>query len=150
MRPRTCLTRLQHIRIILTIKVFHLNNPHKLNYICPRRTWVSYFKVMEMLGYINQLGLHSPISCPPLDTAQKPLDVKQLKPEIKLEPADAQKRSHPENELLGGDLDQPKIKIKTDIFKPDDLARPQIDKPIDIAQKSMETHKQPDLQTEVK
>ena len=34
------------------------------------------------------------------------------------------------NDLLfqGGDLDQPKIKIKTDIFKPDDLHRQ--DKPI--------------------
>lgn len=29
----------------------------------------------------------------------------------------------------GGDLDQPKIKIKTDIFKPDDLAHRQ-DKPL--------------------
>lgn len=32
--------------------------------------------------------------------------------------------------LQGGDLDQPKIKIKTDIFKPDDLAhRPDLEKP---------------------
>lgn len=76
--------------------------------------------------------------------------MKQLKSEIKLEPTDAQKRPHPENEMLarqreynvhipstlGGDLDQPKIKIKTDIFKPDDLAHRQ-DKPIDVGQKSL-------------
>lgn len=36
---------------------------------------------------------------PPLD-AQKPLDVKQLKPEIKLEPTDAQKRPHPEEMMV--------------------------------------------------
>ncbi|XP_063388459.1 HIRA-interacting protein 3-like [Cydia fagiglandana] len=74
---------------------------------------------------------------PPLD-AQKPLDVKQLKPEIKLEPQDVHKRPHPESEMMGGDLDQPKIKIKTDIFKPDDLAhRPDVDKPHDVSQKSL-------------
>ncbi|XP_047999076.1 HIRA-interacting protein 3-like isoform X2 [Leguminivora glycinivorella] len=74
---------------------------------------------------------------PPLDT-QKPLDIKQLKPEIKLEPQDVHKRPHPESEMMGGDLDQPKIKIKTDIFKPDDLAlRPDIDKPHDVSQKSL-------------
>ncbi|XP_063541389.1 uncharacterized protein LOC134750191 isoform X1 [Cydia strobilella] len=74
---------------------------------------------------------------PPLDT-QKPLDVKQLKPEIKLEPQDVHKRPHPESEMMGGDLDQPKIKIKTDIFKPDELAhRPDVDKPHDVSQKSL-------------
>ncbi|XP_050552981.1 uncharacterized protein LOC118274921 isoform X7 [Spodoptera frugiperda] len=91
-------------------------------------------------GY-GDVGVHKPAwppqphLLPPLDT-QKPLDVKQLKSEIKLEPTDAQKRPHPENEMLGGDLDQPKIKIKTDIFKPDDLAHRQ-DKPIDVGQKSL-------------
>lgn len=35
----------------------------------------------------------------PLD-AQKPLDIKHLKPEIKLEPTDAHKRSHPEAEIM--------------------------------------------------
>ncbi|XP_068623842.1 collagen alpha-1(XXVII) chain-like [Battus philenor] len=79
----------------------------------------------------------------PLD-AQKPIDVKHLKPEIKLEPTDAQKRSHPEAEIMGGDLDQPKIKIKTDIFKPDDLAhRPDIEKPHDITQKPLEVIQKP-------
>ncbi|XP_063628652.1 HIRA-interacting protein 3-like [Cydia splendana] len=74
---------------------------------------------------------------PPLD-AQKPLDVKQLKPEIKLEPQDVHKRPHPESEMMGGDLDQPKIKIKTDIFKPDELAhRPDVDKSHDVSQKSL-------------
>ncbi|XP_073948601.1 uncharacterized protein isoform X2 [Choristoneura fumiferana] len=78
---------------------------------------------------------------PPLD-AQKPLDVKQLKPEIKLEPSDAQKRAHPDTEMMGGDLDQPKIKIKTDIFKPDELAvRSELDKPHDVSQKSMDASK---------
>ncbi|CAH0714001.1 unnamed protein product, partial [Brenthis ino] len=84
-------------------------------------------------GY-GDVGVHKPAwppqphLLPPLDT-QKPLDVKQLKPEIKLEPTDTQKRPHPESEMMAGDLDQPKIKIKTDIFKPDDLAhRPIIDK----------------------
>ncbi|KAI8430520.1 hypothetical protein MSG28_000760, partial [Choristoneura fumiferana] len=73
---------------------------------------------------------------PPLD-AQKPLDVKQLKPEIKLEPSDAQKRAHPDTEMMGGDLDQPKIKIKTDIFKPDELAvRSELDKPHGLSHKT--------------
>ncbi|XP_032527353.2 nucleolar protein dao-5-like isoform X1 [Danaus plexippus] len=67
----------------------------------------------------------------PLD---KPLDIKQLKPEIKVEPTDPQKRQHPENEMMVGDLDQPKIKIKTDIFKPDDLHRPGMEKPHDLCQ----------------
>ncbi|XP_075983451.1 uncharacterized protein LOC142981424 isoform X2 [Anticarsia gemmatalis] len=81
---------------------------------------------------------------PPLDT-QKPLDINKLKSEIKLEPTDAHKRPHPENEMMvniynGGDLDQPKIKIKTDIFKPDDLAHRHDkpgdhQKPHDVAQK---------------
>ncbi|CAK1590575.1 unnamed protein product [Parnassius mnemosyne] len=79
----------------------------------------------------------------PLD-AQKPLDVKHLKPEIKLEPADAQKRVHQDAEIMGGDLDQPKIKIKTDIFKPDDLAhRPDIEKPHDISQKPLDVIQKP-------
>ncbi|CAB3256849.1 unnamed protein product [Arctia plantaginis] len=83
---------------------------------------------------------------PPLDT-QKPLDINKLKSEIKLEPTDAHKRPHPENEIMGGDLDQPKIKIKTDIFKPDDLAhRP--DKLSDISQKSLDVSQKPtDLQS---
>ncbi|XP_052751788.1 HIRA-interacting protein 3-like isoform X2 [Galleria mellonella] len=98
-----------------------------------------------MQGY-GDVGVHKPAwppqshLLPPLDT-QKPLDVKQLKPEIKLEPADSQKRPHPENEMMGGDMDQPKIKIKTDIFKPDDLAhRPAGEKPLDV-QKPLEPHK---------
>ncbi|KAL4711886.1 hypothetical protein ACJJTC_006055 [Scirpophaga incertulas] len=131
----------------------HQNYPHHQSFPPqqPPQAQLHMPQTHMVQGY-GDVGVHKPAwppqphLLPPLDTAQKPLDVKQLKPEIKLEPADAQKRSHPENELLGGDLDQPKIKIKTDIFKPDDLARPQIDKPIDIAQKSMETHKQPDLQ----
>ncbi|XP_013145906.1 PREDICTED: translation initiation factor IF-2-like [Papilio polytes] len=82
----------------------------------------------------------------PLD-AQKPLDIKHLKPEIKLEPTDAHKRSHPEAEIMVGDLDQPKIKIKTDIFKPDDLAhRSDLDKPHDISQKPLDIQKPPELQ----
>ncbi|KPJ01145.1 HIRA-interacting protein 3 [Papilio xuthus] len=82
---------------------------------------------------------------PPLD-AQKPLDIKHLKPEIKLEPTDAHKRSHPEAEIMSGDLDQPKIKIKTDIFKPDDLVhRPDIEKPHDISQKVIDVQKAPEL-----
>ncbi|XP_063896748.1 uncharacterized protein LOC110371710 isoform X4 [Helicoverpa armigera] len=118
-------------------------------------------------GY-GDVGVHKPAwppqphLLPPLDT-QKPLDVKQLKSEIKLEPTDAQKRPHPESEMmarqreynvhipssLGGDLDQPKIKIKTDIFKPDDLAHRQ-DKPIDVGQKPLSIdglHKPADMQS---
>lgn len=55
-------------------------------------------------GY-GDVGVHKaawppqPHLLPPLD-AQKPLDVKQLKPEIKLEPTDSQKRPHPENEMM--------------------------------------------------
>ncbi|XP_045486998.1 HIRA-interacting protein 3 isoform X1 [Pieris rapae] len=78
-------------------------------------------------GYAPDVGIHKsawppqPHLLPPLD-AQKPLDIKQLKPEIKLEPSDSQKRPHPEAEMIQpGDLEQPKIKIKTDIFKPDDM-----------------------------
>ncbi|XP_063896751.1 translation initiation factor IF-2 isoform X7 [Helicoverpa armigera] len=104
-------------------------------------------------GY-GDVGVHKPAwppqphLLPPLDT-QKPLDVKQLKSEIKLEPTDAQKRPHPESEMMGGDLDQPKIKIKTDIFKPDDLAHRQ-DKPIDVGQKPLSIdglHKPADMQS---
>lgn len=83
---------------------------------------------------------------PPLDT-QKPLDINKLKSEIKLEPTDAHKRPHPENEMMGGDLDQPKIKIKTDIFKPDDLAHRQ-DKIGDLTQKTLDVSQKPaDLQS---
>ncbi|CAH2051732.1 unnamed protein product, partial [Iphiclides podalirius] len=99
-------------------------------------------------GYAAEV-VHKPAWAPqpqllaPLD-AQKPLDVKHLKPEIKLEPTDAQKRSHPDTEIMGGDLDQPKIKIKTDIFKPDDLAlRPDLEKPHDITQKPLEVVQHP-------
>lgn len=59
---------------------------------------------MLVQGY-GDVGVHKPAwppqphLLPPLDT-QKPLDVKQLKSEIKLEPTDAQKRPHPENEML--------------------------------------------------
>ncbi|KAJ2942959.1 hypothetical protein O0L34_g15148 [Tuta absoluta] len=68
--------------------------------------------------------------------AQKPLDVKQLKPEIKLEPTDAMKRPHAEEIMGQADMEQPKIKIKTDIFKPDDLAhRPDVSKAPEIPQK---------------
>ncbi|CAH2266316.1 jg17844 [Pararge aegeria aegeria] len=89
-------------------------------------------------GY-GDVGLHKaawppqPHLLPPLDT-QKPLDIKQLKPEIKLEPTDTHKRPHPENEMMSREMEQPKIKIKTDIFKPDELVlRPEPDKPHDAS-----------------
>ncbi|XP_046963926.1 nucleolar protein dao-5-like isoform X2 [Vanessa cardui] len=108
-------------------------------------------------GYGADVGVHKPTwppqphLLPPLDT-QKPLDIKHLKPEIKLEPSDIQKRPHPEAEMMASDLEQPKIKIKTDIFKPDDLAhRPEIDKPRDATIKPLDIGKsleQPkDIQT---
>ncbi|XP_038217500.1 HIRA-interacting protein 3-like isoform X1 [Zerene cesonia] len=102
-------------------------------------------------GYGPEVGVHKPAwppqphLLPPLD-AQKPLDIKQLKPEIKLEPADAQKRSHPDAEMMAGDLEQPKIKIKTDIFKPDDMALRVDDKPRDISMKPHEVPKPLDPQ----
>lgn len=84
---------------------------------------------------------------PPLDT-QKPLDINKLKSEIKLEPTDAHKRSHPENEMMSADLDQPKIKIKTDIFKPDDLAHRQDKTGGDLSQKAVDVSQKPtDLQS---
>ncbi|VVC98078.1 unnamed protein product, partial [Leptidea sinapis] len=64
-----------------------------------------------------------------------------LKPEIKLEPSDSQKRQHQENEMMSGDLDQPKIKIKTDIFKPDDIALRVDDKPNDAIIKPQDIQK---------
>ncbi|XP_023933733.1 HIRA-interacting protein 3 isoform X3 [Bicyclus anynana] len=89
-------------------------------------------------GY-GDVGLHKaswppqPHLLPPLDT-QKPLDIKQLKPEIKLEPTDTHKRPHPENEMMNREMEQPKIKIKTDIFKPDELVqRTDADKPRESA-----------------
>ncbi|XP_034827534.1 HIRA-interacting protein 3-like isoform X1 [Maniola hyperantus] len=89
-------------------------------------------------GY-GDVGVHKaawppqPHLLPPLDT-QKPLDIKQLKPEIKLEPTDTHKRPHPENEMMTAEMEHPKIKIKTDIFKPDELAlRPDVEKPRDVA-----------------
>ncbi|XP_072934662.1 uncharacterized protein [Epargyreus clarus] len=104
--------------------------------------------LMTLQGY-GDVGIHKPAwppqphLLPPLD-AQKPLDVKQLKPEIKLEPTDAQKRPHPENEMMSGDMEQPKIKIKTDIFKPDDLAhRHDIEKPRDASLKPLDVAHKP-------
>ncbi|CAH0685674.1 unnamed protein product [Chilo suppressalis] len=134
----------------------HQNYPHHQSFP-PQQPPQAQLHMQSHMGKLFQgygdVGVHKPAwppqphLLPPLDT-QKPLDVKQLKPEIKLEPTDAQKRSHPENELMGGDLDQPKIKIKTDIFKPDDLAqRPVVEKPLDIAQKPLEPHKPPELQS---
>ncbi|CAK1541461.1 unnamed protein product [Leptosia nina] len=100
-------------------------------------------------GYAPDVGIHKsawppqPHLLPPLD-AQKPIDIKQLKPEIKLEPSDSQKRPHPEAELIqSGDLEQPKIKIKTDIFKPDDMRVD--DKPRDVNSiKPQDVSKPPD------
>ncbi|KAM3959488.1 LOW QUALITY PROTEIN: uncharacterized protein ACR2FA_006420 [Aphomia sociella] len=128
----------------------HQNYPH--HQIPPQQPQAQlHMPQSHMVQGYGDVGVHKPAwppqshLLPPLDT-QKPLDVKQLKPEIKLEPADSQKRAHPDNELMGGDLDQPKIKIKTDIFKPDDLAhRPAGDKPLDVVQKALEVHK-PDQQ----
>ncbi|XP_050552982.1 uncharacterized protein LOC118274921 isoform X8 [Spodoptera frugiperda] len=118
----------------------HQNYPHHQSFPPQQPPQAQLHMPQSHMGY-GDVGVHKPAwppqphLLPPLDT-QKPLDVKQLKSEIKLEPTDAQKRPHPENEMLGGDLDQPKIKIKTDIFKPDDLAHRQ-DKPIDVGQKSL-------------
>ncbi|XP_041972554.1 uncharacterized protein LOC121728425 isoform X2 [Aricia agestis] len=107
-------------------------------------------------SYGADVGLHKAAwphqhLLPPLDT-QKPLEVKQPKQEIKIEPTDSHKRTHPDNEMMSGDLDQPKIKIKTDIFKPDDIAhRPPIDKAHDISHKPLELPKavEPSKVTEV-
>ncbi|XP_037292712.1 HIRA-interacting protein 3-like isoform X1 [Manduca sexta] len=128
----------------------HQNYPHHQSFP-PQQPPQAQLHMQTHLGY-GDVGVHKPAwppqphLLPPLDT-QKPLDVKQLKPEIKLEPADSQKRPHPENEMMGGDLDQPKIKIKTDIFKPDDLAhRPAIDKPLDVVQKTQDIQKPVDIQ----
>lgn len=58
-----------------------------------------------MQSYGADVGVHKPTwphqphLLPPLDT-QKPLDIKHLKPEIKLEPSDTQKRPHPEAEMM--------------------------------------------------
>ncbi|XP_060806571.1 nucleolar protein dao-5 isoform X2 [Amyelois transitella] len=124
----------------------HQNYPHHQSFAqqpqqlhMPQTHMGKYFQ-----GYPD-VGVHKPAwppqshLLPPLDTQK--LDVKQLKPEIKLEPTDSQKRPHPEADIMGGDLDQPKIKIKTDIFKPDDLAhRPAADKPIEPP-KSLDANK---------
>ncbi|KAJ0172910.1 hypothetical protein K1T71_011086 [Dendrolimus kikuchii] len=130
----------------------HQNYPHHQSFP-PQQPQAQLHMQSHMVQGYGDVGVHKPVwppqphLLPPLDT-QKPLDVKQLKPEIKLEPPESQKRAHPENEMMGGDLDQPKIKIKTDIFKPDDLAqRPCVDKPIDIVQKPLDTSQKPtDLQ----
>ncbi|CAH0758845.1 unnamed protein product [Diatraea saccharalis] len=117
----------------------HQNYPHHQSFP-PQQPPQAQLHMQSHMGKLFQgygdVGVHKPAwppqphLLPPIDT-QKPLDVKQLKPEIKLEPTDSQKRPHPENEMMGGDLDQPKIKIKTDIFKPDDLApRPVVEKPL--------------------
>ncbi|XP_063833359.1 HIRA-interacting protein 3-like [Ostrinia nubilalis] len=131
----------------------HQNYPHHQSFPPQQPPQAQLHMQSHMVQGYGDVGVHKPAwppqphLLPPLD-AQKPLDVKQLKPEIKLEPTDAQKRPHPENEMMGGDLDQPKIKIKTDIFKPDDLAhRPLIDKPLDVAHKPMDPHKPADLQS---
>ncbi|CAH2094104.1 unnamed protein product [Euphydryas editha] len=106
-------------------------------------------------SYGADVGVHKPTwppqphLLPPLDS-QKPLDIKHLKPEIKLEPSDTQKRAHPEAEMMASDLEQPKIKIKTDIFKPDDLAhRPDIDKPRDATIKPQDIGKPTELSKEL-
>ncbi|XP_026740895.1 actin cytoskeleton-regulatory complex protein PAN1-like isoform X2 [Trichoplusia ni] len=145
----------------------HQNYPHHQSFPPQQPPQAQLHMPQSHMGY-GDVGVHKPAwppqphLLPPLD-AQKPLDVKQLKSEIKLEPTDAQKRPHPESEMLalqarqreynvqisstlGGDLDQPKIKIKTDIFKPDDLAHRQ-DKPLDVAQKSLDVSKPTDLQS---
>ncbi|KAL0818078.1 hypothetical protein ABMA28_008613 [Loxostege sticticalis] len=136
----------------------HQNYPHHQSFPPQQPPQAQLHMQSHMVQGYGDVGVHKaawppqPHLLPPLD-AQKPLDVKQLKPEIKLEPTDSQKRPHPENEMMvnrtfGGDLDQPKIKIKTDIFKPDDLAhRPLIDKPLDIAHKPLDPHKPADLQS---
>lgn len=145
----------------------HQNYPHHQSFPPQQPPQAQLHMPQSHMGY-GDVGVHKPAwspqphLLPPLDT-QKPLDVKQLKSEIKLEPTDAQKRPHPESEMmarqreynvhipssLGGDLDQPKIKIKTDIFKPDDLAHRQ-DKPIDVGQKPLSIdglHKPADMQS---
>lgn len=61
--------------------------------------------IVTVQGYGDVAAVHKaawppqPHLLPPLDT-QKPLDVKQPKPEIKLEPTDAQKRPHPEDMMV--------------------------------------------------
>ncbi|XP_028026878.1 HIRA-interacting protein 3-like isoform X2 [Bombyx mandarina] len=111
----------------------HQNYAHHQSFP-PQQPPQAQLHMQSHMGY-GDVGVHKPAwppqphLLPPLD-AQKPIDVKQLKPEIKLEPTDAQKRPHPEAEMMS-EMDQPKIKIKTDIFKPDDLAHRPIEKPID-------------------
>ncbi|XP_049878896.1 HIRA-interacting protein 3-like isoform X2 [Pectinophora gossypiella] len=130
----------------------HQNYPHHQSFPPqqPPQAQLHMAQSHMVQGY-GEVGVHKaawppqPHLLAPLD-AQKPLDVKQLKPEIKLEPTDALKRPHAED-MMSGDLDQPKIKIKTDIFKPDDLPhRPDVDKPRDVPQKPMDVQKPADLQ----
>lgn len=67
--------------------------------------WLLFVDYTSSVQGYGDVGVHKPAwppqphLLPPLD-AQKPLDVKQLKSEIKLEPTDAQKRPHPESEML--------------------------------------------------
>ncbi|XP_026314605.1 HIRA-interacting protein 3-like isoform X2 [Hyposmocoma kahamanoa] len=123
----------------------HQNYPHHQTFPQQPQAQLHMAQTHMVQGY-GDVVVHKaawppqPHLLPPLDT-QKPLDVKQLKPEIKLEPTDAQKRPHPE-EMMGGDLDQPKIKIKTDIFKPDDH-RTDVDKARNASQKPMDAAQKP-------
>lgn len=115
----------------------HQNYPHHQSFPPQQPTQTQLHMQSHMVQGYGDVGVHK-AAWPPqshllstLDT-QKPLDVKQLKPEIKVEPMDAQKRSHPNENDIMNEMDQPKIKIKTDIFKPDELGhRPDTDKPLD-------------------
>ncbi|XP_053617058.1 uncharacterized protein LOC128679091 isoform X2 [Plodia interpunctella] len=104
----------------------HQNYPHHQSFQQPQQLHMPQTHMGKYFQGYADVAVHKPAwsgqthLLPPLDPQK--LDVKQLKPEIKLEPTDSQKRPHPDPDIMGGDLDQPKIKIKTDIFKPDDLA----------------------------
>ncbi|XP_045503417.1 translation initiation factor IF-2-like isoform X2 [Colias croceus] len=129
----------------------HQNYAHHQTFPPQQQAQLHMAQSHMVSGYGPEVGVHKPAwppqphLLPPLD-AQKPLDIKQLKPEIKLEPADAQKRAHPDAEMMAGDMEQPKIKIKTDIFKPDDMALRVDDKPRDISMKPHELLKPLDPQ----
>ncbi|XP_050684920.1 uncharacterized protein LOC126979588 [Leptidea sinapis] len=123
----------------------HQNYAHHQSFPSQQQAQLHMAQTHMVQGYAD-VGVHKPTwppqphLLPPLDT-HKPLDIKQLKPEIKLEPSDSQKRQHQENEMMSGDLDQPKIKIKTDIFKPDDIALRVDDKPNDAIIKPQDIQK---------
>ncbi|XP_048482400.1 uncharacterized protein LOC105381773 [Plutella xylostella] len=133
----------------------HQNYPHHQSFPPQQPPQAQLHMQSHMVQGYGDVGMHKPAwppqphLLPPLDP-QKALDIKQLKPEIKLEPTDPQKRPHPENEMMGGDLDQPKIKIKTDIFKPDELAhRPEVEKPHELSMKPAEAVAKPVPQEEI-